>query len=165
MAHSYKIVSADSHLDLPPERWVPYLPQRWHARAPRRVTLADGNEAIVIENRPPLSPTLAATVEADILMSFDSPGAGPPEQRLHEQEMDGVDAEVLFTHPSYTAFWRGIREDEGYKAIIRAYNRWLIEEYCAYSPDRLLAMAVIPRRSFLRRRLGTWPYSHSITSR
>jgi len=28
--------------------------------------------------------------------------------------------------------------------MIHAYNRWLIEEYCSYAPDRLLAMAVIP---------------------
>ncbi len=145
MASSYNIVSGDCHLDLSSERWVPYLPQKWRARAPRRVTLGDGNEALVIENRPPMSPTgLVGTVQEDLPVSFDSVGMGPPEQRLREQDMDGVEAEVLFTHPMYMRFWRGIREDEGYKAMIHAYNRWLIEEYCPYAPDRLLAMAVIP---------------------
>ena len=145
MARSYNIVSGDCHLDLSSERWVPYLPQKWRARAPRQVTLGDGNQALVIENRPPMSPTgLVGTVQNDLPVSFDSVGNGPPEQRLREQDMDGVEAEVLFTHPMYMRFWRGVREDEGYKAMIHAYNRWLIEEYCSYAPDRLLAMAVIP---------------------
>ena len=41
-------------------------------------------------------------------------------------------------------FWRGIADDEAYKAMIRAYNQWLAEEYCAYSPNRLIAMGVLP---------------------
>ena len=145
MAGAYKIISGDSHLDLASDGWVPYLSEKWRARAPRRVTLGDGNEALIIENRPPMSPTgLVGTVHHDRLVRFDSEGGGPPEQRLREQNIDGVDAEILYTHPMYTRFWRGIREDEGYKAMIHAYNQWLIEEYCAHSPQRLIAMAVIP---------------------
>jgi len=145
MAGAYNIISGDSHLDLSPDGWVPYLPEKWRVRAPRRVKLGDGNEALIIENRPPMSPTgLVGTVHQDRLVRFDSEGGGPPEQRLREQELDGVHAEVLYTHPMYTRFWRGIREDEGYKAMIHAYNQWLIEEYCAHAPDRLIAMAVIP---------------------
>ena len=145
MAHSYNIVSGDGHLDVSSDGWVPYMPEKWRVRAPRRVTLGDGNEAMVIENRPPMSPTgLVGTVQQDRLVSFDSEGSGPPSQRLREQDVDGVDAEVLFTHPMYMRFWRGIREDEGYRAMIHAYNRWLAEEYCAHDPNRLLAMAVIP---------------------
>lgn len=67
-----------------------------------------------------------------------------PEQRLWEQDQDGVDAEVLYSHGSYAEFWRGIADDDAYKAMIRAYNEWLAEEYCAYNPHRLLGMSVIP---------------------
>ena len=145
MARQYNVVSGDGHLDLASDHWVPYVPEKWRLRAPRRIMLEDGNEAMVIENRPPLSPTgLIGTVRGGRAVSFHSEGNGPPEQRLREQDMDGVDAEILYTHPMYTRFWRGIREDEGYKAIIHAYNRWLIEEYCACDPQRLIAMAVIP---------------------
>jgi predicted TIM-barrel fold metal-dependent hydrolase len=145
MRRAYNVVSGDGHLDLSSDGWVPYVPDKWRERAPRRVTLGDGNEALVIENRPPMSPTgLVGTVQKDRLVSFNSEGSGPPEQRLREQEMDGVDAEILFTHPMYMRFWRGIREDEAYKAIIHAYNQWLVEEYCAHAPDRLVAMAVLP---------------------
>jgi predicted TIM-barrel fold metal-dependent hydrolase len=73
-------------------------------------------------------------------------GAGPPEQRLREQDLDGVDAEVLFVGvdggPNFLR--RGIKDDEAYLAVIRAYNDWLAEEYCAVDPDRLIGLGLIP---------------------
>jgi predicted TIM-barrel fold metal-dependent hydrolase len=99
---------------------------------------------------------------------YDGPGSGSPEQRLREQDQVGVDAEIMYTHPYapvffamvasqdgedsmalhthpvYAGFWRGTRQDEGYKAVIRAYNEFLVEEYCAACPSRLIAMGVIP---------------------
>jgi predicted TIM-barrel fold metal-dependent hydrolase len=59
--------------------------------------------------------------------------------------MDGMEAEILF--PAMVAgpvFWRNISHDEVYKAVIRAYNDWLGEEYCAVAPDRLFGMGVMP---------------------
>jgi predicted TIM-barrel fold metal-dependent hydrolase len=150
MPRHYKCISADSHLDIRPERWTPRVPQRWRDRAPRTVILANGNEAIIVENRPPRSP--GATTITGIPYEqhglqkywFEGPGTGGPEQRLWEQDQDGVDAEVMFTHGSYPVYWHGISDDEAYRAVIRAYNEWLAEEYCAYNPIRLLAMGIIP---------------------
>ena len=150
MARHYQCISADSHLDIRPERWTGRVPKRWRERAPRTVTLANGDEGIIVENRAPRSP--GATTITGIPYEqhglqkywFAGPGTGAPEQRLWEQDQDGVDAEVLFTHGSYPVFWRGISDDEAYKAVVRAYNEWLAEEYCAYSPNRLIAMGVIP---------------------
>jgi predicted TIM-barrel fold metal-dependent hydrolase len=51
---------------------------------------------------------------------------------------------VLFSHGSYAEFWRGISDDDAYKAVIRAYNEWLAEEYCAYNRNRIIGMGVIP---------------------
>ncbi|MDH3445535.1 MAG: hypothetical protein OEN50_16535, partial [Deltaproteobacteria bacterium] len=56
MARYYKCISGDSHLDIRPERWTPRVPKRWRERAPRTVILANGNEGILVENRPPRSP-------------------------------------------------------------------------------------------------------------
>jgi predicted TIM-barrel fold metal-dependent hydrolase len=150
MPRHYKCISGDSHLDIRPERWTPRVPKRWRERAPRTVILANGNEGILIENRAPRSPG-ATTItglpyEKHGLQKywFEGPGTGAPEQRLWEQDQDGVDAEVLYSHGSYAEFWRGIADDDAYKAMIRAYNEWLAEEYCAYNPHRLLGMGVIP---------------------
>ena len=150
MPRHYKCISGDSHLDIRPERWTPRVPKRWRDRAPRTVIFANGNEGILVENRPPRSP--GATTITGIPYEkhglqkywFEGPGTGAPEQRLWEQDQDGVDAEVLYSHGSYAEFWRGISDDDAYKAMIRAYNEWLAEEYCAYNPHRLLGMGVIP---------------------
>lgn len=149
MARRYRVISGDSHFDLPPERWSGRVPARWRDRAPRRVKLANGNDGIVVENRPVYTPTLQITGTSydqhDLgPITYDGPGTGAPEQRLREQDQDGVDAEVLYTHPVYMNLWRGIRDDEPYKAMIRAYNDFLGEEYSVAAPDRLIAMGLIP---------------------
>jgi len=73
-------------------------------------------------------------------------GTGPPQQRLLEQDMDGIDAEVLFASVGGRGSWNGIADDEAYLAVVRAYNDFLIEDYCAVAPDRLIGMAIIPER-------------------
>jgi predicted TIM-barrel fold metal-dependent hydrolase len=148
-ARKYQMISGDSHLDIVPERWTPHVPARWRTRAPRLVKLDNGNDGLLIENRPPHTPGLQITGvsydQHDLHgITYDGPGAGSAEQRLREQDEDGVDAEVMYTHPIYLNFWRGIRENEPYKAMIHAYNEWLGEEYCAVAPDRLIAMGMIP---------------------
>jgi predicted TIM-barrel fold metal-dependent hydrolase len=56
-----------------------------------------------------------------------------------------MDAEVLFAAMvAGPVFWRNIAHDEVYKAVIRGYNDWLGEEYCAVAPERLIGMGVIP---------------------
>jgi predicted TIM-barrel fold metal-dependent hydrolase len=41
---------------------------------------------------------------------------------------------------------RGIRNDDAYHALIRTYNRWLVEEYCSADPERLIGVGCIPSR-------------------
>jgi len=154
MPRKVQMVSGDSHLDFPPERWTHRVPAKWRDRAPRRIKLANGDDAFIIENRRPHSPSLQITGTGGAYdkhdingVSYDGPGTGSPARRLGEQDQDGVDAEVLYTHPSYMSSWRGISDDEPYLALIRAYNSWLIEEYCSFAPDRLIAMGVIPDTS------------------
>jgi len=37
MARKIQMVSGDSHLDFPPERWTHRVPARWKERAPRLI--------------------------------------------------------------------------------------------------------------------------------
>ena len=173
MVRKYQVVSGYSHLDLPPERWTLRVPTKWQDYVPRRVRLASGNEMVIVEDRPlPMFRQPGITGKPYIQYGLEpsdyGAGSGSPEQRLREQDQVGVDAEImcthpyapvffamvasqdgedsmaLHTHPVYAGFWRGNRQDEGYKAVIHAYNEFLIEEYCAASPDRLIALGVIP---------------------
>src|SRR5205823_6508222 len=74
-----------------------------------------------------------------------TPGTGSPQQRIQEQDRDGIDAEVLFpSQQGGPKFWRRIQDDNAYKAVVRAYNGWLAEEYCAVDPDRLIGVGILP---------------------
>jgi predicted TIM-barrel fold metal-dependent hydrolase len=119
------------------------------------ITLEDGTLAVLQEGQPleRLISNISCGVPYEERRPFDplpgehyekSPGTGSPEQRLREQDKDGVDAEVLFPGNVGPGFWRGIRNDDAYKAVVRAYNDWLADEYCSYAPERLIGIGVIP---------------------
>lgn len=154
MGKTYRLISSDGHLEVPPERWTPRVPARYRDRAPRTVRLPDGGDGLLIEGLPVQTANFLDLRAGRAphhwgplgLRIEETAGTGPPEQRVKEQEMDGLDAEVLF--PAMLAgpvVWRSIGDDEVYKAVIRAYNDWLAEDYCAVAPDRLIGLGVIPQ--------------------
>ena len=145
------MISADSHLEVSPEDWRHRVPPELQERAPRRVVMQGGGDAILVEGSPLL---IAGTNLCGIpyeqyrpsgVRYQDSVGAGPPEQRLLEQDRDGVSAEVLFPGlgASLTS-WRRIANPDVYLAMIRAYNDWLALDYCSVAPNRLVGVALIP---------------------
>ncbi len=148
MARSYRYVSADSHFESPPDMWTHRVPAKYRDRAPRRIKLSNGMDAIVEEGRPieysgtnqfaGKSPEEFSPVGLD----FDNArGAGSPEERLKEQDADGIDAEVLYaTEARNTA----IRDRDAFLAIVRAFNDYFIEEFCGLAPERLIGAAVLP---------------------
>ena len=72
----------------------------------------------------------------------NSAGTGSPEQRLREQDQDGIEAEILFSQISFVL--RQAKDDDLYLELVRAYNEFLAEEYMAVAPDRLICMGTIP---------------------
>ncbi len=153
MAREYRLMSSDGHLEVKPERWVHRVPGKYRDRAPRSVQTPDGGDALLIEGQPLLEANfldLRAGRPAGQWQPFglrveEAAGTGSPEQRVKEQDVDSLDAEVLF--PAMVAgpvLWRNVKHDEVYKAVIRGYNDWLGEEYCSVAPDRLIGMGVIP---------------------
>lgn len=153
MARNYRLFSADSHLEISPGRWTERVPEKYRDRAPRLIKLPNGGDGIIVENRPVYVLGLAVAgrpYEEHQLTGLNyatSAGAGIPEQRLEEQDKDGIEGEVLFTSAGNLSFWRGIRNDDAYLAVVHAYNTFLAEEYCRANSDRLLAMGVIPSQS------------------
>ena len=102
----YKCISADSHLEIRPDRYAKRVPEKFRDRAPKVITLEDGTLAVLQEGQPleRLISNISCGVPYEERRPFDplpgnhyenSPGTGSPEQRLREQDKDGVDAEVL----------------------------------------------------------------------
>jgi len=149
MAHTYRVISADSHLDLNPEVWVHRLPARYRDRAPKRVAMPDGSDAVVCDGSKPMTIGLTRNVGVSFeelpfqIPTFAEPvGNGTAELRLQEQDRDGIDAEVMFTWAS--GMFEHATDLEFYLSLVRAYNDYLAQEYMAVAPDRLLPQGTIP---------------------
>jgi predicted TIM-barrel fold metal-dependent hydrolase len=153
MTRYYQCISADGHVETPPDPWVKYVPEKWKDRAPRLINLPEGGEAWMVEGQPMLRNGQNITGRGPIRFDAGSyykhdgspnDGAGPAEQRLREQDEDGIDAEVLFPPVFATRFLEGIGDPDVYRSMIRAYNTWLGDEFCAVAPDRLIGNSVTP---------------------
>jgi predicted TIM-barrel fold metal-dependent hydrolase len=147
------LISSDGHLEVLPERWTVRMPARYRDKAPRTITMPDGGDALLVEGQEPRPVPfldLRAGRTNETWQPFgvtvaDTAGVGPPEQRIAEQDQDGLEAEVLFPNMQMgPRLWRTMTDDDAYRAAVRAYNDWLGEEYCAVSRDRLLGLGVIP---------------------
>jgi predicted TIM-barrel fold metal-dependent hydrolase len=150
----YELISADGHLETPPDPWVRHMPEQYRDRAPRLVGLADGRgDAWLVEGRPLLYNGQNITGAGPVKFAFEAyrgedgeptVGTGSPEQRLAEQDLDGLDAEVLYPPIYATTLIDAIDDRDVYRAIVRAYNTFLAEDFCAVAPDRLIGVAFIP---------------------
>jgi predicted TIM-barrel fold metal-dependent hydrolase len=152
MTRDYRYISADSHLEIDSKWWIDRVPAQFREQVPRVVHLPDGSDAWLVEGAPlrQVPFDLYGGKGRDVWKPWGqnyatTPGTGPAQQRLREQDEDGIDAEVLFPgQASGPSFWRLIRDDPAYTACVRAYNDFLAEDYCAAAPDRLLGLGVIP---------------------
>lgn len=149
MAHRYKVISGDGHIDLNPEVWRDRVAPKWRDRAPKRVKMPNGSDATVTDGNKPHTIGITRSVGvvhkdlAKQVPTFEnSAGTGPPEQRVREQDQDGIDAEILFSQ--LTADFRKAKDDDFYLDLFRAYNGFLAEEYMVAAPGRLFPMGMIP---------------------
>ncbi|MCH1570208.1 MAG: amidohydrolase [Longimicrobiales bacterium] len=153
MGRKYQIISGDGHVETPPESWVKYMPEIYQDRAPRLVKLATGGEAWLIEGQPLIPNGQNITGRGPVVTEGGSyfnedgssaEGAGDAAQRLREQDIDGIDAEVLFPPIFASRAIENIGDKDVYRALIRAYNTFLAKDYCAVAPDRLIGNGVVP---------------------
>src|SRR5437667_6144309 len=107
----YQCISADSHLEIRPDRYTKRVPAKYRDRAPKVITLEDGTLAVLQEGQPleRLISNISCGLPYKDRRPFDPlpgenyenyPGTGSTEQRLRKQDNDGVDAEVVL-HGKY----------------------------------------------------------------
>jgi hypothetical protein len=96
---TYRCISADSHLEIRPDRYVKRVAAKYRDRAPKVITLEDGTLAVLQEGQPleRLISNISCGLAYEARRPFDpipgenyenSPGTGSPEQRLREQDQD-----------------------------------------------------------------------------
>ena len=151
MARNYRIISGDSHLQIASERWTHRVPAKYRDQAPHTIRMPDGTDGTVAgegsrtqvfsqgglvglpySNRSPIGGRFET-----------APGAGSNEQRLLEQDMDGVDGEILFNNFNGPNFFK-VDDHDAYLAVNHAWNEFMVEEYCAIAPERLMVMGMLP---------------------
>lgn len=146
-----RVISADTHINEPPNLWLDRLPAQYRDRAPRIEHFEQG-DGYVFEGAYspfPFGKTSNAGLPPDqrpvwIRWEDVRPGGYDPKARVAEQDEDGISAEVLYPSPRPSGqLFAYVQDKDFHVACIRAYNDWL-SEYASYAPDRLWGMALLP---------------------
>jgi predicted TIM-barrel fold metal-dependent hydrolase len=145
-----RIVSADSHMIEPANLWLDRIDNRFKDRAPRAVTKPDKPGAFFMAEGLRAFPVAAFGAtgrdgeEYAKHMATGYEGVRPsgwdPVERLKDQDIDGVESEVLYTSLGMPLF--GLKDPDLQRACFRVYNDWLAE-FCSHSPQRLLGIPLI----------------------
>ena len=162
MARRYEVISADGHIEVPVEEWLHRVPEEHREFLPRLVRDDAGSERWRVEAgggvwERATSGNVVADWDHDEFVATRPkyrrddgsrrPGTGDAVQRLSEQDLDGIDAEILYP-PVYTPifFSHGLKDANAdvYQAFISGYNDWLADEFCSIAPDRLIGVAILP---------------------
>ena len=149
----YKLISADSHVFEPREMWVDYLDPQFRDRAPRIVTNPNGlkGDYFVMPGQEPekvgggfsagATPEELKKMLEQVSVEEQCPlGAYIPEERIKELEVDGVEAEILYTTLGFRLF--RLTDAPFQQALFRAYNTW-ISEYCSYDSKHMIGLGMI----------------------
>jgi predicted TIM-barrel fold metal-dependent hydrolase len=149
------IISADSHVFEPVDLWDKRIDKRFKDRGPRFVHDYQGQAGtwFVCEGATPRSVASIAAVgiPKEELVKFAGahysdlrPGGYDAVERLKDQDIDGVSAEVLY--PTYAMGLYAVPDAALQEAAFDAYNDWLTE-LCGHAPNRLAGLALISVRN------------------
>ncbi|MGE4651266.1 MAG: amidohydrolase family protein, partial [Myxococcota bacterium] len=145
------VISADSHVTEPMDLWQERLDARFRDRAPcvienpaegpRFLFTAEGTAPF------PLAGGFAAGRSGEELKEIFGkgyeaarPSGWDPVERIKDQELDGLDAEILYPTLGMSTF--GMPDAELQRACFHAYNDW-VAEYCSHDPKRLYGIGLI----------------------
>jgi predicted TIM-barrel fold metal-dependent hydrolase len=146
-----KVVSADSHMTEPGDLWVERLDRKYRDNAPRVIKNDKPSGAPYLFVGPGFHPLTVAGVFAagrsgealreHMKHGYEAarPSGWDPIERLKDQDLDGVVAEVLYSSLGIVLF--GMKDVELQTACLRVYNDWLAE-FCSHAPNRLVGIGL-----------------------
>jgi len=146
----YALVSADSHVNEPPDLWTSRVPAKLRHRAPRMERFEHGDAWVIEGASDPINFGMNAVAglppaEISSWKRFEDirPGGYDPVARTAEMDTDGVDGEVLYPTPRLAQAMAATSDPELRLALVRAYNDWL-SEYCGVAPARFAGQMLVP---------------------
>ncbi|WP_406297282.1 amidohydrolase [Embleya sp. NBC_00888] len=168
-----KIISVDDHVIEPAHLFERWLPKKYHERGPKPVTTGigtleytgasykittdpDGPPAdwwFYEDLRFPYKRNIAAVGFSRDEMTLEGitraemrPGLYDPAERLKDMDVNHVEASLCF--PTFPRFcgqtFSEAADKEVALACVRAYNDWMVEEWCGDSGGRLIPLIIIP---------------------
>ena len=158
---AYNVISGDCHIDLgwlPADLFLGNAPSKWKDKLPkiletngRRVWQADGVNlsavaALGFTGREKPNVGIAKHVDrmfetglyADAAKGILRPTT--PHLRIEDQELDGVDAEVIY---GILGVGTLLKDQDLVTVIYQVYNDW-VAEFCKSNPKRFVALACLP---------------------
>lgn len=153
---NYGIISADGHIDMtwmPGDLWTGNTPAKWKTQVPQVRQTPEGPRWYAEEQElgvygglgfgfDPVKRGYSKHVDKMFDAGFyeDGPHPTTPELRLKDQQIDGIDAEVM-----YGILGIGMRmsNPELIQVVYEIYNDWA-GEFCKTNPERFVCLACIP---------------------
>ena len=166
-----RIISVDDHVVEPPDLWTSRLPARWRDRGPRVVrergtlVLAENgawtpdprgewadiwyyDDLVKAISRMSVAVGLGELGWGTVTFDEMRPGAWRQADRLSDMDANHVEASVCFpnTLPRFCGQTFAERADKDLALLcVRAYNDWIIDEWCAGpGRGRLIPLTILP---------------------
>ncbi|MBT5191634.1 MAG: amidohydrolase [Rhodospirillaceae bacterium] len=138
------VISADSHIQEPPELYSEWLDAKFRDRAPRTVS-RDGKTFVLVDGKKPrridLADERANEEDQDREFRSDPTGGRDVDLRLKDMARDGVMAEVIYPNSSLALY---LSPNAGYQyAVALAYNDWLIQNFSAHK-NQFAPVGIVP---------------------
>ena len=149
------LVSIDDHVIEPPDMFVNHVPEKYRDQAPVLKRSSKGIDYWSFAGQTTSTPFgLAATVgwpteewgfEPGSLSEL-RPGCFDIHERVRDMDANGVLASMNF--PTMAGFsgrtFNEVDDRDLGLMMLRAYNDWMLDEWCATYPDRFIPLGIIP---------------------
>ncbi len=146
----YRIISADDHVIEPPDLWTSRIEPKFRDRAPRIVSMEDGDwwvcQGEVVTGMGQGTQT-GLRIEAPERITLEDRhenvrlGSYMPEERIKDMDIDGVDVSIVYPTTGFQLY-RRVPQSDLLSSIFSVYNDWATE-FCGAYPDRLKGVGLV----------------------
>ncbi|HZS14440.1 MAG TPA: amidohydrolase family protein [Candidatus Dormibacteraeota bacterium] len=146
----YRVISTDDHIIEAPDTFD-RMPAKYRDRQPKIMRGPDGGDGWSFDGSPPRNTFGLNAVAGRPYQDYKAngltleeilPGNYDGEAHLKDMDLDGVDAATIYPMASLEGL--SMPDREFGVAVVQAYNDWLMDDFCAADPKRLIALPIIP---------------------